>query len=147
MSVLSDYGYSDLAYRLLLNKTYPSWGYSVVNGATTIWERWNSYTKEDGFGDVGMNSFNHYAYGSVAEWLYSYAAGIKITGEAEFEIKPVISTLNYVKASYKSIYGRVRVSWTDKELNVSMPANTTANIVLPDGKVYKMNGGKKSFKL
>lgn len=147
LPVLSDYGYTEIAYRLLLNKTYPSWGYSVVNGATTIWERWNSYTKENGFGDVGMNSFNHYSYGSVAEWMYGYAAGIKITDEAQFEIKPEISTMDFVKASYQSIYGKVAVHWTKQQLTVETPANTFATVILPNGSKIEMNGGKKTFSL
>ncbi len=78
LPALSEAGRDDIAYQLLLTESYPSWLYSVVNGATTIWERWNSYIAETGtFGNIGMNSFNHYAYGSVAEWLYAYAAGIQ----------------------------------------------------------------------
>ena len=73
---LSEIGEGNLAYSLLLQKENPSWLYSVYQGATTIWERWNSYTRESGFGDVGMNSFNHYAYGAVGEWMYKYMAGI-----------------------------------------------------------------------
>jgi alpha-L-rhamnosidase len=75
--VLTRFGRTDLAYRLLLQENYPSWLYTVKNGATTMWERWNSYTKEHGFGDVGMNSFNHYAYGAVGEWMYSVIGGIR----------------------------------------------------------------------
>lgn len=147
LPVLSDHGYSDIAYRLLLNKTYPSWGYSIVNGATTIWERWNSYTIEDGFGDAGMNSFNHYSYGSVAEWMYCYAGGIKVTGEATFEIKPEISTLEFVKASYQSVYGLVETFWSKDQLIVKTPANTIATVILPDGSRVTMHGGEKIFDL
>ena len=75
--VLTRFGRTDLAYRLLLQEDYPSWLYTVKNGATTMWERWNSYTKEHGFGDVGMNSFNHYAYGAVGEWMCSVIGGIR----------------------------------------------------------------------
>lgn len=82
LPVLCDLGETDLAYELITKTSYPSWGYSVVNGATTIWERWNSYTKEDGFGDVGMNSFNHYSLGSCVEWLYGYVLGIRPSEEA-----------------------------------------------------------------
>ncbi|MDF2596736.1 MAG: alfa-L-rhamnosidase, partial [Clostridia bacterium] len=76
--VLSEMGYSDLAYELLLTETFPSWLYSVANGATTIWERWNSYTIDGGFGPVGMNSFNHYSYGAVGEWMFNNSAGIDL---------------------------------------------------------------------
>jgi alpha-L-rhamnosidase len=75
--VLTRFGRTDLAYRILLQEDYPSWLYTVKNGATTMWERWNSYTKEHGFGDVSMNSFNHYAYGAVGEWMYSVIGGIR----------------------------------------------------------------------
>ncbi len=75
--VLTRFGRTDLAYRLLLQEDYPSWLYPIKNGATTMWERWNSYTKELGFGDVSMNSFNHYAYGAVGEWMYSVIGGIR----------------------------------------------------------------------
>jgi len=75
--VLSDNGRSDIAYRLLLNETFPSWGYPIKQGATTMWERWDSWTRENGFKADGMNSFNHYAFGSIGEWLYEYMAGIK----------------------------------------------------------------------
>ena len=80
--VLTDAGYADVAYRLLLNDTFPSWGYSIKHGATTIWERWNGWTAEGGFGDVGMNSFNHYSLGSVGEWLQRYVAGIDLDPDA-----------------------------------------------------------------
>jgi alpha-L-rhamnosidase len=137
--VLCDNGYSDLAYRLLQNDTYPSWGYSIKNGATTIWERWNSYTKEDGFGDVGMNSFNHYSLGSVSEWMYSYMGGIKpiAPGFKHFTIKPYFSsTMDNIDVNYESINGNIRSAWHHAgdnltELNVEIPANCTAQIILP----------------
>src|SRR5215212_10497215 len=76
--VLTEAGYTDVAYRLLENETYPSWGYTVKNGATTIWERWDGWTEENGFQSPNMNSFNHYSLGSVGEWLYRYVAGIDL---------------------------------------------------------------------
>src|SRR5690606_32130348 len=75
---LTDGGELDLAYRLLLSTEYPSWGYSIEQGATTMWERWDSYKADGTFQDVGMNSFNHYAFGSVGEWLYRYVDGIDV---------------------------------------------------------------------
>ncbi|HHV99352.1 MAG TPA: family 78 glycoside hydrolase catalytic domain, partial [Clostridiaceae bacterium] len=137
--VLSDMGYSDVAYQLLLNQTYPSWLYSVVNGATTIWERWNSYTKENGFGPVSMNSFNHYSYGSIGEWMYNHSAGIDVDtsnpGYKHILIKPEPNkAFSYVKGSYDSVYGKIESNWTlDKDtgsfvLNVRIPANTTATV-------------------
>jgi alpha-L-rhamnosidase len=139
LPVLCDNGYSDLAYRLLQNDTYPSWGYSIKNGATTIWERWNSYTKEEGFGDVGMNSFNHYSLGSVSEWMYSYMGGIKpiAPGFKHFTIMPYFSsTMDNIDVNYESINGNIRSAWHHAgdnltELNVEIPANCTAQIILP----------------
>ncbi len=78
MIELSNSGHSDVAYRLLLQTTYPSWGYMIDHGATTMWERWNG---DQMMGDPSMNSYNHYAYGAVAEWLYRYAAGIDESAE------------------------------------------------------------------
>ena len=137
LPMLCENGHSDLAYRLLLNETYPSWGYSIKNGATTIWERWNSYTPENGFGDEGMNSFNHYALGSVGEWMYSYMAGITsiLPGFKKIQIKPCIDlSLNFVCAEFKSIYGYIKSKWSKcedgYEVNVEIPSNTTSIIVL-----------------
>ena len=151
MPVLCDYGHSDIAYRLLLNETYPSWLYSVKNGATTMWERWNSYTIEGGFGDVNMNSFNHYAFGSIGEWMYGYMAGIQPLepGFSRIQIKPCIDkSLEYVKASYQSVYGEITSSWKfDGELcyvNVKIPANTTAEIILPSEQL-SVGSGMYSF--
>ena len=140
LPVLSEMGYSDIAYRLLSNDTYPSWLYSVKNGATTIWERWNSYTHEDGFGDVGMNSFNHYSLGSVGEWLYRYVAGIdadeKEPGYRHIIIKPEVSKLfTFAGAEYDSIYGKIISKWSlekDKlSLYVNIPVNTSATVTIP----------------
>lgn len=137
LPVLCENNHTDIAYRLLLNETYPSWGYSIKNGATTIWERWNSYTIEDGFGDEGMNSFNHYSLGSVGEWMYSYMAGITqlLPGFKKIKIKPYInSSLDFVTAEFKSIYGSIKSEWRKCEngydIKVEIPPNTTATIVL-----------------
>ncbi len=106
----------DIAYTLLLQHKFPGWLYSVDQGATTVWERWNSYTKENGFGPVSMNSFNHYAYGAVIDWLYSTAAGIQ-PGESggfdgEFILAPVADArLKSVDASFKTGNGVIRSSW------------------------------------
>lgn len=140
LPILCDCGHSDIAYRLLLNDTYPSWGYSIKNGATTIWERWNSYTKEDGFGDEGMNSFNHYSLGSVAEWMYRYMGGIRPAkpGFREIEIRPYMDKrMGYAKVSYRSASGMITSAWTCEDsgfvLTVQIPANTTALVALPAG--------------
>ena len=92
--VLTLTGHADVAYRLLANEDYPSWLYPVLHGATTIWERWNGWTEEDGFFDPQMNSFNHYSLGSVSEWLYRHVAGIEldpeVAGFKQFVIKPYL---------------------------------------------------------
>ncbi len=150
---LSENGKEELAYKLLLNEKYPSWLYSVVNGATTIWERLNSYTKEDGFGgNNSMNSFNHYSFGAVAAWMYNYSLGIQrhpeINGFKEFVLKPTpdpTKQLKFAKGYYDSLYGRIESAWEWKEGNkwiykCTVPANTTATLYLPANKVIKESG-------
>ena len=140
LPALSVTGHSDVAYELLLSTQYPSWGFEVINGANTIWERWNSFVKGKGFeNNAGMNSFNHYAFGSVNEWLFGNAAGIKVDepGYKTFIIRPEISKngINLVKATYHSINGEIKSSWkkvgNKVVLNVTVPVNTTANIFIP----------------
>ena len=122
---LSKFGLDKTAYNLLLQRSEPSWLYSVDQGATTIWERWNSYTKEKGFGNVGMNSFNHYAYGAVGEWMYGFMAGIqpaepgfrKITLTPRFDLRTADElpegqqNITYVNASYNSASGLIKSEW------------------------------------
>jgi alpha-L-rhamnosidase len=123
-----------------LSKEYPSWGFEVENGATTIWERWNSYIKGKGFeNNAGMNSFNHYAFGSVNEWLFGNAAGIKVqeAGYKTFIVKPEIAKegINHIKATYHSIHGDIKSAWTKKDnqliFDVDVPVNTRADIFIP----------------
>lgn len=116
MSTLTGNGMSDIAYELLFQRKNPSWLYSIDNGATTIWERWNSYMIEYGMGPKGMNSFNHYAYGCVCEWLWETAAGIACEvaapGFKTIVMKPVPDKrLGFVKAEYKSASGLVKSEW------------------------------------
>ncbi len=118
LPALSDCGRDDLAYKILLNETYPSWGYTIQNGATTIWERWNSYTRENGFGDVGMNSFNHYSLGSVGQWFYEYMCGIQLTednaGFCQAVIAPHIDPERRVtsaNASLETANGTIESGW------------------------------------
>ncbi len=143
---LSEIGQSDMAYNLLLQRNNPSWLYSVDQGATTIWERWNSYTIKDGFGDASMNSFNHYAYGVIVEWMYAYMAGIK-TEDAGFRniiIEPQLDLrktfpqgqkqITEVKGEYASVNGMIKSHWKIKgnqvEYNISVPANTMAQFIV-----------------
>lgn len=139
LPVLSDHGEDELAYALLQQESFPSWLYSVKHDATTIWERWDGWTEEHGFQNPGTNSFNHYALGSVGEWMYRYMAGIDLQqpGYQHTTIRPRIGGgLTYVKADYTSIYGKIASSWKlEKEqglLEVSIPANTTADIYVPN---------------
>ena len=147
---LTENGFNDDAYTLLLQRGDPSWLYSVDQGATTIWERWNSYTVAKGFGPVSMNSFNHYAYGVVAEWMFHHMAGIAPDeaqpGFKHFLLQPnpdTRSTLRYnqkritfVDADFASDYGQIKAEWQcdgTKEMTyrVTIPANTSATVCLP----------------
>ena len=149
---LSDHGYLDLAY-LLLNRTeYPSWLYPVTKGATTIWERWDGIKPDGSFQDPGMNSFNHYAYGAIGEWMYRVVAGIDLDerhpGYKHILIQPQPGGgLTYAKASVESIYGRVASDWkiTDGKftLTVEVPPNTTAAVRLPKAKLEQTTEGQK----
>lgn len=153
LPMLSEHGYDDLAYQLLETDTYPSWGYSIRNGATTIWERWNSYTKEDGFGDVGMNSFNHYSLGSVGEWLYRYCAGIDLLPEeaayASFTIHPHVGgKMHLVHATYRCPYGLIVSHWEAGDtaflMEVEIPPQTTCRLVVPTDRVRGWRAGRRS---
>jgi alpha-L-rhamnosidase len=137
---LGEIGRSDLAWNLVLTNSYPSWLFSVKNGATTIWERWDGWTPEHGFQDAAMNSFNHYSLGSVGAWLYSGSAGIKLDeahpGYKHFLLQPQFtSRLSSVKASIDSPYGLIRSRWQIRggqiEYEVTVPPNTTAELILP----------------
>jgi alpha-L-rhamnosidase len=138
--VLTQTGHADVAYDLLLQETYPSWLYPVRMGATTIWERWDGQKTDSTFQDAGMNSFNHYAYGAIGDWMYRVSAGLdaKSAGYKKLLIKPYISDkLGYAKASYESLYGTVVSGWERKDgkiiVKVVIPVNTTAEILLPEG--------------
>lgn len=150
-SALSKMGRGDLAVQLLLNEEYPSWLYEVNNGATTIWERWNSWTKDGGFGDANMNSYNHYAFGAVCEWMFESLAGIKPSapGFHTLEIEPCFTDqLDFVKASYDSIQGRVAVEWrkTDGGFELEVETPGRAEVKLPGG-VQKIEKGIHFFKI
>ena len=138
--VLTDIGRVDQAYALLLQKSFPSWLYSVIHGATTIWERWDGWTEENGFHDPGMNSFNHYAYGAVGTWMYENITGIrtdpKNPGFKHIILRPVITTdMSYARCAYQSPYGLIQSDWHTQEnaliWEVSVPANTTATVHIP----------------
>jgi alpha-L-rhamnosidase len=136
--VLTQTGYTDVAYDLLLQETYPSWLYPVKMGATTIWERWDGQKTDSTFQDAGMNSFNHYAYGAIGDWMYRVSAGIdsKTPGYKNLLIQPhVTKKLSLSKASFESAYGKIVSGWEKKDgkvyYTIEIPANTEALIVLP----------------
>jgi alpha-L-rhamnosidase len=142
--VLTDEGRADLAYKLLHQDAMPSWLFSVRNGATTVWERWNSYSEDDGFGPVSMNSFNHYAYGAIMEWMYGYMAGIAPDpyhpGFKRFLLRPHIDPtgrITRVASTYESPYGEIRSEWTLDDAGTTLtyeaavPANSEATLRLP----------------
>ena len=149
-TTLSRFGLNDYAYDLLLQRKCPSWLYSVDQGATTIWERWNSYTVESGFGDPGMNSFNHYAYGAVGEWMYRYMLGIEydpaqpgfrhIILQPQPDRRTTLPTgqeiITHATGHHLSHYGEIRSSWqtTDQDditYDCTIPANSSATLYLP----------------
>jgi alpha-L-rhamnosidase len=138
LPALSEAGHADVAYRLLLQNSYPSWGYQISKGATTMWERWDGIRPDGSFQDKAMNSFNHYAYGSIGEWMYQNIAGIRTVapGFRRFVVKPVPgSEVHSANASYRSGYGTIAVRWrgrNQRELFVSIPVNTSAEIWVPN---------------
>lgn len=140
LPVLSRTGHTDIAYRLLNQRTYPSWGYEVDKGATTVWERWNSIKPDGSFGDASMNSFNHYAYGAVGNWMYRTIGGIQPDpehpGYRHFRIAPQPGGgLTWAEARYESGYGEIRSRWqrtgNGLTLHVTVPVNTTATVEIP----------------
>ncbi len=157
---LSDSGNADMAYRLLASRHYPSWLYSVTQGATTIWERMNSFTHEEGFGNNNsMNSFNHYAFGSVVGWLIQRAAGISRDEQSlafkHFILQPQLDPtawLTYMKAHYDSPYGRIESSWQKNgdgtvSFRFVVPANTSATLLLPGKAPQEIQSGTHTFVL
>ncbi len=136
---LTENGLHDLAGKLLLQEQNPSWLYEVKMGATTIWERWDSIQPDGSFNPANMNSLNHYAYGSIGNWLYTKLAGLELVepGYKKFSVKPqFIRGIEWVKLRYDSVYGPIRVEWSCRDkmirVEVEVPANTTALVTLPE---------------
>lgn len=151
LHVLSTYGYTDLAYSLLLRDKYPSWLYPVTKGATTIWEHWDGIMEDGSFWDTNMNSFNHYAYGSVADWVYGVAAGItpveSAPGYAKVRIAPTPDArLDWLKASLNTKYGEIRSEWKKSgtlwRYEITTPVDA---IILIAGKEHKVPAGTYYF--
>ena len=166
LHVLTDIGRLDVAYRLLFQTTCPSWLYPLSCGATTVWERWDGWTEEHGFQDPAMNSFNHYAYGAVGEWLYQSVAGLALDPDwgaernayrhARLEPRPPLGPgfdgpppLTHASATLDSIHGRYETAWRlgndSFELDVRIPPNCSADVRLPDGSQHQVGAGAHHF--
>jgi alpha-L-rhamnosidase len=161
LPVLSDAGEHDLAVQHFQSRKFPSWGYEVEQGATTIWERWNSYTKDKGFGgkqNAEMNSFSHYAFGAVCEWMFDRLAGIDQAGPGFQRViirpsppspgsNPEREPIHWVKAHHDSIHGRIVSNWRrtgDRfELETTIPANTTATVYIPAKSANRITESRK----
>ena len=149
LHALSENGRTDVAYRLLLNEDVPSWLYSVNKGATTMWEHWNGIKEDGSFWSTDMNSFNHYAYGAVGDWLYGVAAGIRVD-EAGYRAVTVApkpdERLGHVTATVKTPHGELLSHWEYADGAVTyrfvIPQGVTATIVLPDGRTQTVGGGE-----
>lgn len=156
MLALSKYGFHDVSYKLFQQKEYPSWGYSIDNGSTSIWERWNSFTKDNSKNsdlNAAMNSFSHYAFGSVTEWMFQHAAGIdtKSEGYKSILIKPAISKeIDFINGSTKTLNGEITSNWEIKRndfyMTVKIPVNTTAQIYIPTDNQSKIKLNDSSLK-
>ena len=159
MATLTRFGQTDVAYNLFHNDTFPSWGFSIVHGATSIWERWDGWTPEKGFQTPGMNSFAHYSFGAVAEWMFKTIAGIDMESPAykQIIIRPRPGgRLSWAKARYDSIRGPIATAWKVKvdheegrrtetmTLDVTIPANTTATVYLPTANAARIEEGGRS---
>ena len=154
LHVLSDAGRLDLCYQLLLEERNPSWLYSVTHGATTMWEHWNSQKEDGSFWSTEMNSFNHYAYGAVCDWLYGVAAGISpvetAPGYKKIKLAPHPNrALGFVNCSLETAYGRIESNWYYKGEEIyyefTVPAGCEATLTLPNGYTETLQGGSYHF--
>jgi alpha-L-rhamnosidase len=152
MGTLTRFGRMDVAYHLFHSDVFPSWGFSIKHGATSIWERWDGWTPENGFQDPGMNSFAHYSFGAVCEWMFKTIAGIDTDGPAyeRIIIRPQPGgRLSWAKATYNSIHGPIATAWRlmpsngELRLYVAIPANTTATVYVPTKDAPGILEGKK----
>ncbi|MDD7885131.1 alpha-L-rhamnosidase [Flavivirga sp. 57AJ16] len=164
--VLTKFGYHDLAFTLLMQKTYPSWLYPVTMGATTIWERWDGQKPNGDFQTPSMNSFNHYAYGAIGDWMYKILGGINTSEKVnEVGYKKIILTpyinnnlllksdlkdqLTYVNADLNSCYGKISSHWKKSgdhiKINITIPVNTTAELHIPADTIEKVFEGKSKI--
>lgn len=151
LPVLTATGHTDVAYRLLLQRTFPSWGYQIDKGSTTMWERWDSIKPDGSFQDAAMNSFNHYAYGSVGEWMYANIAGIAPGGPGfrKTVIRPRPGGgVTEAEGRFDSRYGPISTHWTTSggfRLTVSLPANTSAEVWIAADRASDVDHGQAEF--
>ncbi|TWU57087.1 Bacterial alpha-L-rhamnosidase [Rubripirellula tenax] len=155
--VFDELGHSDICFELLFKESYPSWFFSINQGATTMWERWNSYSHTDGFGDASMNSYNHYAYGAIGQFMYERVAGLspdpKHPGYKHFFVRPLIGgPLTSARAELETGYGTAVSGWTLNDgklvMEVVVPPNTTATVAFPNGeKSQTVTAGKHQFEI
>ncbi|HEY5585078.1 MAG TPA: family 78 glycoside hydrolase catalytic domain [Ruminiclostridium sp.] len=152
--VLTESGYLDLSYKLLLQKDYPSWLYPITKGATTIWEHWDGIKEDGSFWSKDMNSFNHYAYGAIGDWMYSVMAGIDLDpekpGYKHINIKPQPGQgITFATGKLESMFGEIKSAWVKNaegmETNINIPSNTTATVVLPAANVVAVFEGENSL--
>jgi alpha-L-rhamnosidase len=153
--VLTRFGYLAQAYALATEERYPSWGYSIRHGATTMWERWDGWTAERGFQTPGMNSFNHYAYGAIGSWLYQVVAGLEIDPQVPGYRRLIVRPrpgggLSWARASLDTLHGRAACGWRlDGELlkvELTVPCNTTAQVWLPGREeAVEVGAGRHEF--
>jgi alpha-L-rhamnosidase len=168
LQVLTHHGRLDVAYRLLLQTSAPSWLYAVTQGATTVWERWDGWSESNGFQDAAMNSFNHYAFGAVGEWLYGTLAGLELDPDLapirnayrrariqprppRLEHFPNGLPVRYASAALDSMHGRYEVSWRIENgvfaLTVRIPPNCSAKVILPNDEAHDVVAGRHEFKI
>lgn len=148
-SALSENGYNHKAYELLLNEEYPGWLHEVNLGATTVWERWNSLNEDGSIGDTGMNSLNHYAYGSIADWMYRYMCGFRpnMNGDVKMIIQPMPnSMIKMATGAWESPYGTYVSGWSiDEKLGIrykiEIPFNSNAMVIFPNGNTHLLESG------
>ncbi len=168
LSVLTNHDRLDVAYKLLLQTTPPSWLYPVTQGATTVWERWDGWSETRGFQDPAMNSFNHYAYGAVGEWLYETVAGLELDPDLSpsrnayrrvrirprpprAEDFPDGLPIRYASAVLESMHGRYEVSWQIEGarfvLKARIPPNCSAKVILPNDESHEVVAGRHEFRI
>lgn len=154
LHVLTGVGKTDLAYQLLFEERSPSWLYSVNQGATTMWEHWNSIKEDGSFWNTDMNSFNHYAYGAVFDWIFGVVVGIKPTAESPACEKIILAPhpdkrLGFIDSSIEKRYGKIRSAWYYKGNAVyyefEIPEGVTAQMLLPSGYTKKLTKGCYHF--